>query len=314
MKKLGIVIVGLFLIIIGIFLFRPNLTMSYEDTVAQYETEYSKYLDWKGIKLHYIDKGEGPTVMLIHGFAGSFSNWNKLVEAFPEGYRLIIPDLPGLGLSQFPEIPEDENLIELFADFTHTLIEELELDSIAIVGNSLGGFISWETTIRNQDKIASLVLLNSAGYDVEDTKALFIKLSKTQVFKQVVKKGAPKFVAVAAAKRCLGDPSKVDRGRVDAFHGLLNKEGNLETVSRLGSSNERPDSTRMSQVEVPTLIVWGDKDPVVPVEHAYKFHRDIKNSKLIVYEGSGHVPMIENTDRLMKDMLAFWNGEIISSK
>lgn len=307
MKKVLVFFTLLVLILASVIVFRKDNCIAYEDAVAKYQTEYSHFLDWKGVKLHYVDRGEGETVMLLHGYAGSFTNWNKLVDEFPEGYRLIIPDLPGLGLSQFPEIADDEDFIELYCDFTHTLIEELDLDSIHIVGNSLGGFLAWETTLRNEDKIADLVLLNAAGYSVDDLNAFFIKLTRTKAFTFIAKKGIPKFMAASAAKRCMGDPSKVDRSRVDAFHDLVNKEGNLEVVARLGNSGQVPDSTRISNISVPTLIVWGDKDAIVPVAHAYKFNRDIKNSKLLIYEGSGHVPMIENTTRLMKDLEVFWD-------
>lgn len=306
MKKVLIFFSTIVLVLACIIIFRKDNNIPYEVAVAKYQTEYSHFLEWKGIKLHYVDMGEGPTVMLLHGYAGSFTNWNKLVDEFPEGYRLIIPDLPGLGLSQFPEVAEDEDFIALYTDFTKTIIETLDLDSIHLVGNSLGGFLAWETALRNEDRVKDLVLLNAAGYSVEDLNAFFIKLTRTQFFTYIAKKGIPRFMSAAAAKRCMGDPSKAEKSRLEAFHDLVNKEGNLQVVAMLGNSGQAPDSTRISNIHVPTLIVWGDKDAIVPVEHAYKFNRDIEGSKLLIYEGTGHVPMIENSARLMKDLKSFW--------
>ncbi len=308
MGKTFLVFLTVVLAVVVAFQLREDHITSYEETIAKYSTAHSNHLDWRGIKWHYIDQGEGMPVMLLHGYAGSFSNLERLVEVFPEGYRLIIPDLPGLGLSQFPEISEDDDIsyTDLYCDFTGHVIDELGLDSLYLVGNSLGGYLSWETTLRNQDKVKKLVLLNAAGYSVRDYGSFFIKFSQTNLFKSIAKKGVPFFVAKKAAKRCLGDPSRIDEDRVKAFYGLINKEGNLDVILQLGNSNEVPDSSRISGVKSPTLIVWGDKDGIVPVEHAYKFNRDIEDSELIIYEGSGHVPMIENPDRLIVDIINFF--------
>lgn len=307
MKKILFSLTALVVLCFLVIAFRPNMITDANETKAKYETTYSKYLDWKGVKLHYIDKGQGQPIVLFHGFAGSFCNWNDLAATIPEGYRLIIPDLPGLGLSEFPEIDENEDIIELFADFSTTLFEELDLRDAAVVGNSLGGYVGWETTVRNSDRVSSLVLLNSAGYSIADTDAFFIRLSKTKFFKQIIRKGVPTMLTKTAAKRCLGDPSKAKVTGLQSFHDMLNDEGNLQTVSIIGGCGQEPDSTKISQIEVPTLIVWGDLDNIIPVEHAYKFHRDIENSELLIYEGSGHVPMIENTERLSKDLMEFWS-------
>lgn len=287
-----------------------NRIISYEEAVHEFSTPYSHFTEWKGVKLHYIDRGQGTPVMLLHGYAGSFDNWSVLAENFPGNYRLIIPDLPGLGLSQFPEdLPLDVSYIDLYTDFTHHLIEELELDSLYIVGNSLGGLLAWETTIR-EPRVKKLVLLNAAGYSIEDVGSYFIKFSQSRMFEIVAKRGTPKIVARQAAKGCLGDKSKLDKERVEAFSSMLNKEGTLEAIGRLGSSGQYPDSTQISQVNVPTLIIWGDKDGVIPVSHSYKFHRDIKGSELEIYEGSGHVPMLENPDRLRQDLIRFFDGPV----
>lgn len=290
------------------FIFRKNHLIPYDEAVARFSTENSRFLEWQGARLHYTDQGQGVPVILFHGYAGSFDNWKRLVQHFPlDQYRLIVPDLPGLGLSEFPQVTGEVDYQDLYADFSHHLITELGLDSVYLVGNSLGGLLAWETAIRNPDKVRKLVLLNAAGYSIEDIGSFFIKFSQSEAFRLVTKKGAPRFIAREAARRCLGDKSQLDPERVNAFYGLLNKEGNLEAIARLGASGQYPDSTRILQVNVPTLIVWGDQDGVIPVEHAYKFHRDIPGSRLVIYEGSGHVPMLENSEELTRDMLGFFS-------
>ena len=310
MKRFLIIFLAFVLVIAGALQFRRSHVISYETAVEKFATENSRFIDWRGVQLHYTDQGDGQPVMLLHGYAGSFDNWTKLVDVFPEGYRLIVPDLPGLGLSQFPnDLPEDVNLIDLYCDFSSHLIEQLELDSVYMVGNSLGGFLAWETALHNQKEVKKLVLLNAAGYSIDDIGAFFIRFSQTRVFKRIVKKGAPKFVARKAARGTLGDKSRLDEDRLDAFYGMINKEGSLEAIGQLGSSEQFPDSLRIGKIDIPTLIVWGNLDAIIPVAHAYKFDRDIPNSELLIYNGTGHVPMLEEPERLIKDMVTFFNED-----
>lgn len=314
MKRYSLIVLsGLLLVVLALQL-RKSHMIPYDEAVDKFATENSHFLDWKGIKLHYTDQGSGVPVIMFHGYAGSFDNWTWLVERFPEGYRLIIPDLPGLGLSQFPEdLPEDVNYIDLYTEFSSYLIETLDLDSVYVVGNSLGGFLAWETSLHNPE-VKKLVLLNAAGYSINDIGAFFIKFSQTLLFKRIAKRGAPKFIARKAARGTLGDKSRLDPDRLDAFYGMMNKEGNLDVIGRLGNSGQFPDSTRISGVRVPTLIVWGDRDRIIPIEHAYKFRRDIAGSELLIYEGSGHVPQLENPDRLTADLLHFFEPETLAEQ
>jgi len=314
LRRFFIITSALVVALVAGFVFRKNHIIPYEEAVATYSTENSHFMDWKGVKLHYTDQGQGVPVMLLHGYAGSFDNWKKLVEIFPQDeYRLIVPDLPGLGLSQFPDIEADVDFHKLYTDFTTHVINELELDSLYIAGNSLGGLLAWETAIINEGKVKKMVLLNAAGYSIDDIGAFFIKFSQSDAFKVIIRKGAPKFIAKKAAKGCLGDKSRLDADRVHAFYGMINKEGNLQAIGKLGASGQYPDSTDIAAINIPTLIVWGDQDEIIPVEHAYKFHRDIPGSELLIYEGSGHVPMLEDAEKLTLDMLTFFNSEALSA-
>ncbi len=310
MKKFLIGLGTFIVVIMLLVIFRKDNRISYEKALTLFSTPNSHFYDWNGIQLHYTDQGEGIPVVMLHGFGGSFDNWRKLIENFPEGYRLIAADLPGFGLSEYDaNLAPETDLTEYYTQFTHDLIEQLELDSIYLIGNSLGGYLSWETTLRNHDKVKKLVLLNSAGYDSEDIKAFLINVTKSGMFEKIIRKGVPKAVTKYAAKRVIGDKSqKPDEQRLDSFYGLLNKEGTLETIFRIGSADHTMDTARIQNVDVPTLIVWGDKDAIVPVEHAYKFKRDIPNSKLLIYEGSGHIPMMENTAQLTNDIIDFFEA------
>lgn len=313
MKKFFLGTSALILVLVLLVVFRKNNRITYETAVEKFVTPNSKFFDWDGIKLHYTDKGEGIPVVMLHGFGGSFDNWRKLIEEFPEGYRLIAADLPGFGLSQYdPAIVGEPDLASYYTRFASDLIDELDIDSCYLMGNSLGGYLSWETTLLRGDKVKKLVLLNSAGYSEEDINGFLINAAKSGLFKKIAKKGIPRAATKFAAKRVIGDKTKKpDAQRLDSFYGLLNKEGTLETIQTIGSAPHVIDTLRIKEIAVPTLIIWGDKDNIIPVEHANKFKRDIPNSELIIYEGSGHIPMIENSERLIKDILGFFNQNAV---
>ena len=172
-------------VLVASFVFRRNHIISYDEAISTYSTEQSHFLEWQGVKLHYTDQGKGIPILLLHGYAGSFDNWKKLIEAFPlDQYRLIAPDLPGLGLSQFPDLESDVDFHELYNDFTSHLITELELDSLYLVGNSLGGLLAWETALKHEDKVRKLVLLDAAGYSIDDIGSFFIKFSQSEAFQK----------------------------------------------------------------------------------------------------------------------------------
>jgi len=310
MKKVFLGIAIFLMIPVILVAFRKDNRISYEVAIEQFATPNSHFFNWKGIQLHYVEKGTGIPVIMLHGFGGSFDNWRKLTEAFPEGYRLIAADLPGFGLSEYDEnLDPNTDLTAYYTQFTADLLNELKIDTCYLIGNSLGGFLAWETALRNEDKVKKLVLLNSAGYSSEDIKATLIQATKSPLFKGLMNKGVPISLVRYAANRVIGDVEhfQPDSQRLASFYGLMNKEGTLEMVQRIGSADHTMDTVRIQNIKIPTLIVWGNNDHIVPVDHAYKFERDIPNSKLLIYDGSGHVPMMENTERLLVDILDFFN-------
>ncbi len=309
MKKFSIILTGLILFGFFSFALRKDHSISTLEARQKFETEHSNYFEFRGSKIHYTDQGEGQIVMMFHGFAGSFNNWRRLIEAFPSGYRLVAVDLAGFGLSDPPQLAEGDLLSEYYSDMSHELISHLGNEPVYLIGNSMGGYLAWETAVNYPEDISKLVLLDAAGYDFENTGAMLYNFSRSKIADMILKKGIPKYITNAAGKRCLGNNHLVDHDHSDAFYELVNRTETLHTITMLGKANQFPDSSRIPNIEIPTLIVWGDKDKVVPIEHAHKFHRDIVNRELIIYEGSGHVPMIENTDQLISDLAIFFKEE-----
>ncbi|MGB1316717.1 MAG: alpha/beta fold hydrolase, partial [Flavobacteriales bacterium] len=287
-----------------VLIIRPDKTLTTQELTEKYATENSNFINWKGAKIHYKDEGTGTPLMMVHGFAGSFTNWTPLSEFFKDDYRIVTIDLPGFGLSEFPDLESEPTYTDLYSDYVRFIIDTLHLDSVTIIGNSLGGYVSCEVALRHPEKIEKLVLINSAGYDLDKIGKIFIRLSRTPIFGWIFSKGIPYILSKRAVENSVS--VEVKEENVKIFHELLNRKETINTVSRLGGSGQLADTSRFSRIEQPTLIIWGEEDKVIPVKHADLFHAAIKKSRVVIYSDLGHVPMMEDPPRVAQDLKGFF--------
>jgi pimeloyl-ACP methyl ester carboxylesterase len=296
-------IVFMLLIMAAIFL-RPSLIISKADAKKELALPSSHFINWRGAELHYTDEGSGYPVLLIHGFGGSVRNFTKLADNLKGQFRVIRIDLPGFGLSDFPEMGDKPDYIKMYRDYLTFMFDTLHLDSVYVMGNSMGGGIAWMAAADHPNNVKKLVLLNSAGYDVANISGK-LTMFKYKSVGHIFDKGMPMFMSESGLESCYADKSKVDPTVWRLNNHFTNREGNIQNMLALARSKQFPDSMLITKVQCPTLIIWGKEDVVIPVEHAAKFHRDIKNSRVIIYDPCGHTPMMERTEDLTKDFLQF---------
>ncbi len=310
MKKIVGWVIGLLIVLmlvpVGIFFFRPNLIISKADAKKELALPSSHFINWRGAELHYTDEGSGYPVLMIHGFGGSLRNFTKLADNLKGQFRVVRIDLPGFGLSDFPDMGNKPDYIQMYRDYLTFMFDTLHLDSVYVMGNSMGGGIAWIAAADHPDKVKKLVLLASAGYDVANISGK-LTMFKYKSVGHVFDKGMPMFMSEGGLKSCYADKSKADPAIWTLNNHFTNREGNIQNMLALARSKQIPDSTIITKVQCPTLIVWGKEDAIIPVEHAEKFHRDIKNSRVIIYDPCGHVAMQERSDDLTRDFLQFVN-------
>jgi pimeloyl-ACP methyl ester carboxylesterase len=262
-----------------------------EDYVREWCTNHqSKFVELNGVELHYRDEGQGPVLVLIHGFGGSLHNWNEWVSLFKGKYRIIRFDLPGFGLSS-PVRRKME--IKWFVEVFKSLMDHLGIEEFYLCGNSLGGWLSWEFVASYPERVKKLILMNSAGYFEEAGKPAGIELMAKEQFRKLLRTGAPKILVRQIAKGSFGDKSKLTDDLVHRTYLMINRVGMLASLIYIASSDARATHGKVHLITTPTLILWGAKDTVIPVSHADLFYSDLKNSKLIIYKEAGHVPMME---------------------
>lgn len=294
LKIAALIVLALIAIPVLVLLLRPSQLVAKADARQLFTLPTSHFIQWRGAELHYTDEGEGIPVIMVHGYGGSYRNWQKLNDSLKTQYRVIRLDLPGFGLSDLPGAGQEKiDFLKLYADYFTFMLDTLHVDSVYMIGNSMGGMMSWNATLQHPDKVKKLVLIGSAGYELEKIAQGVSKLMNVPGMGLVYSKGMPLSMSEGGARKVYADTSKINHKEVANNNKLWNREGNLEAAYRLMQSHQFPDSSRIRDIAVPTLIIWGRNDRIVPVEHAYKFQRDIKGAQLVVIDTCGHVPMIE---------------------
>ncbi len=305
-KKIALSIV---IAIVALFIYaiygRKNLTLSKEFVKQKYSLPNSHFLKWKDGEIHYTESGSGFPILMIHGFGGSNYDFKILDSLLNDKYKIIRVDLPGFGLSDFPKTNNDD-FTKTYDEYFSFLLDTLHLDSMYVMGNSLGGMMAWNLTVKHPQNVRKLVLFNSAGYDMKET----LKTANAQIFsydivKLLLKNGIPKFMTKRGVSRVFYDSDKLTDEKITRLNNMWNREGNLQQIMAMASSSKYLDQQLIKQITCPTLIIWGKYDKVVLPQNAERFHQDIKNSNVIVYDSCGHVPMMEKPLEVQRDVLEF---------
>lgn len=293
-KITALALLALLVIALSALLLRPSQLVARAEAKKLFTLPTSHFIEWRGAELHYTDEGQGAAVIMVHGYGGSYRNFQKLNDSLRSQYRVIRLDLPGFGLSDLPGAKDGKiDFLKLYSDYFTFILDTLRVDSVYMIGNSMGGMMCWNAALQHPDKVKKLVLIGSAGYELEKIAQGVSRLMNIPGMGLLYAKGMPLSMSESGARRIYADTSRINHVEVANNNKLWNREGNMEAAYRLMQSRQFPDSGRIKEITVPTLILWGRDDRIVPVDHAYKFQRDIKGARLVVIDTCGHVPMIE---------------------
>lgn len=305
MKKIILfILAGLFIVFVLVVYFRPTQILAAGEVKAKYTLPSSHFIKWRGAELHYTDEGSGFAILMIHGFGGSHRNFNSIADLLKDSFRVVRLDLPGFGMSDMPA-EKELNPPEIYRDYLTFICDTLNLDSFYVMGNSMGGWIGWQMAVETPEKVKGLVLLGSAGYEMDKIKAKAVSWLRYPLVVKALERGMPLLASEDAGVRCWANDSLINPVEVQANNDFWNRAGNLHAAFEVANSTVLPDTAALRNIKCPTLIVWGKQDEIIPMYHAGKFHRDIENSTLIVYDPCGHVPQVEMAEQLQKDFLQF---------
>lgn len=265
----------------------------------------SQFLPAMGMRVHYRLTGEGPTIVLLHGLSSSLHTWDAWHNELSEHYSVLSLDLPGFGLTG--PFPGNDYSLDHYLDLLDAVMDSLGIPNWYLVGNSFGGLLAWHYALRAPHRVNKLVLLNASGYP-RDSIPSHYRLAMSPMTRWLTYWLTPRSLVSKAVQRVYGDPSLVTEALVDRYYALLTRPGNRQGYSKLLRTIMPPlggDAALIKKITQPTLILWGERDQVIPPAHAYLFERDIEHAKLIMYAGVGHIPMEERPQQTAHDVHQF---------
>ena len=258
-----------------------------------------------GREIGYLVGGQGPVLLMIHGIAVSSEHWRGVLEPLARRCTVIAPDLPGHGMSGGG--PGDYSLGNLAAVLRDLLLS-LGHERATLVGHSLGGGIAMQFAYQFPEITERLVLVSSGGLGPE----------VNPILRAAALPGADLFIAATAgmgekvgnaigrAMTAVGirpglDLAEVARGYTELAEPQRRRAFLATLRSVVGTRGQRVSASDRLYLaeEVPVLIVWGARDPIIPVRHGEQAHRTLPGSQLEIFEGAGHLPQLEQPGRFV---------------
>jgi pimeloyl-ACP methyl ester carboxylesterase len=277
-------------------------------------TVSSQQIDLHGHPVTYHRMGDGPAVLLIHGITSSSRTWRAVMPALAEHYTVIAPDLLGHGRSAKPR---GDYSLGGYASGLRDLLVALEIPRATVVGHSLGGGVAMQFAYQFPERVERLALVDSGGLGSEVSLVLRAATLPGAEYVLPLLASSPLRGAGAALGSALGRvgirASADVRGMAEGFESLGDGDARrafLHTArSVIDPAGQRVDATdRLYLAEhVPSLIVWGEKDHMIPVKHAHDAHAHMPDSRLEIFEGAGHFPFNDEPKRfvaLLQDFIA----------
>ncbi len=279
--------------------------MTVEHLIEKYTNKDSKFIEIDGVNVHYRVEGKGEPILLIHGTFSSLHTYDDWTSILKHNYKVIRLDLPGFGLTG-PH-PKNKYSTENYIDFIDEFLDILTIDSCAVVGNSLGGWMAWELALKHPTRVSKLILIDAAGYINDRNFPLPFVIAQTPVLRNVFNY-VPKAVVRRFVRQVFYDQSKVTEEVIDRHFDLFHRDGNMAAFVKIANSHFVQNTHNLHQLTIPVLIMWGEKDNWLSVGHASKFGEDIPNSKVIIYKNVGHIAMEEIPEQSSDDLIEFLNS------
>ncbi|HSD04531.1 MAG TPA: alpha/beta hydrolase [Nitrosopumilaceae archaeon] len=247
-------------------------------------------------KIRYLQEGKGKNVVLVHGLGASAERWAYVIPRLSKKYHVIVPDLIGFGYSDKPSI---DYTPELFSSFIFDFLNTLDISKASMVGSSLGGQIVAECAITQNKMIEKIVLVSPSGLMRHSTPTLDAYMMAALYPNPDGAKSA--FQMMAGPHRDID--AKTINGFVERMTLPNAKMAFMSTV--LGLKNSVSMEDRLAKISVPTMIIWGKEDSLIPIKYSNNFLSAIKNCQFVEMDGCGHTPYVEEPEKFSEILLKF---------
>lgn len=249
-----------------------------------------------GARVHYRDQGVAgaPVLVLLHGSNASLHTWAPWVQILGTQYRIITVDLPSHGLTG--AVPGDDYSQAGMANFVDQFTSEIHIPKFALGGNSMGGGVAARFALMYPGRVTKLILVNAGGIESKTPTdpGMGFRLVRIPVVQNLMLYITPRALFEDGLKKAFYDDTLVTPEMVDRYWELNRRTGNRSaSLKRFQVARDDFVPQHVGEIKTPTLIIWGDKDTLVPIDVGETYRDAIKGSQFIVYHGVGHIPMEE---------------------
>lgn len=295
LKLIGYTLGFLLILIVILFAVFFQRDKTIEELKPLYTNQFSAFMPVMGMQVHYRDegnKGDSTPLLLIHGMSSSLNTFDSVALILKKQRRVISIDMPAFGLTG-PN-PENKYSFPYYSSFLDSFLNRLQIPVCDIAGNSLGGGIAWQFTAAHPERVRKLILIDASGYPVKNAKgSLGFKIASTPVINNLMLYITPKALVRKSLEGIYFNKNIVTAAQVSRFQDMAISKGNRSAFLSIMKNGFEQEPDKINSINKPTLIIWGDKDGLIPVENAYLFSKNIRGSKLVVLKNIGHVPMEE---------------------
>ena len=267
----------------------------------------------QAVELHHVVSGNGKPVVLLHGFGGSSYSWRKLIPQLSKDHKVIAIDLKGFGA--FPKPRDKAYSIYDQASLVTEFIRKNDLRDLVVVGHSFGGGVALLVAINdvkgNEKRVAALILIGSIGYPQK--RPQFINMLRMPIIPHL---GfflcSSKQHVRSVLRKAYYDDEKICDDAVAQYADAMDLPGGrhalIETAKQMIPKDIQDLCSEYRSINVPTLIMWGRNDEIVPLEVGRQLNEAIPNSQLVIIEKCGHIPHEEKPEEAITAILKFLRG------
>jgi pimeloyl-ACP methyl ester carboxylesterase len=296
-------------LIAWVFLYTPDRSAA--ELEARYVGSHDHFAELPGgLRLHYREQGDKdkPVLLLLHGYGDSYATWDAWAQRLQDRYRVISLDLPGHGLTA---APADTVLLDpdAFAGLVLAFADQLQLAPFTLVGNSMGGGIAWKVALLAPEKLHALVLVAAAGWPANtagQSPSLAFRVLQHPAGRWVLARIDNKPLIKQGLTSQVYDKSLITDAVIEQWADYQLYPGHRRILmSGAPASHAQATAAKLAAIQLPTLVLHGEFDPLIPVENGRQFAAAIAGAQLITYPQVGHLPQREIPEKSADDLAAF---------
>jgi pimeloyl-ACP methyl ester carboxylesterase len=275
---------------------------------ARWAPAPSQFIDVDGMSVHLRDEGprdDPHPIVLLHGTSASLHTWDGWADQLKATRRVLRFDMPGFGLTG-PN-PRGDYTLKAYVDFVDHVLAHQGVKQAVVAGNSLGGEISWLLAVNHPERVERLVLVDSGGYPfVPKDLPIGFKLARIAWLQPLTTHLLPRRAIEDSVKSVYGHPERITPELIDRYYELTLREGNRASlIQRFAQAPIGSRAGEVTRITQPTLVLWGERDQLIPPDNARRFVSDVKGAQLVTFDDLGHVPQEEDPVRTLAAARAF---------